>query len=311
MTIQSTVLIGNGPNRANEKDILEVGNVEISWHSLLADLSKFAGIDIRNIDSKPLTLVFDEILLRSRKPNVKLALLKEVSNKIFLARNAELTKRLSELTKVMLTTNYSWATFDSPEFGLFLHKKFPEINENTFSIFRGFKGDKREIWFINGSSDTPTSLALGYMQYARHQTQIKNYLTGGVSYSKIKIPNSPLYRGIPQFDFDKKKEPYSWVDLFLRDHIHMIGLGMEYTETILWWLLIEKMHLQRKYPKYIGGVTYHQVDVKGKPEKNINDKLNMLEDLGVQVNRVSAPSYFDGYMMIADQISPKVRKAKK
>lgn len=64
MTIQSTVLIGNGPNRANEKDILEVGNVEISWHSLLADLSKFAGIDIRNIDSKPLTLVFDEILLR-------------------------------------------------------------------------------------------------------------------------------------------------------------------------------------------------------------------------------------------------------
>lgn len=311
MTIQNTVLIGNGPNRANEEDVLEVGNVQISWHSLLKDLSKFAGIDIRNIDKKPLTLVFDEILLRSPKPNIKLALLKEVANRIYLARNTELTKRLSELTDVMLTTNYSWATTDSPEFGLFLKKKFPEINENTFSIFRGFKGDKREIWFINGSSDTPTSLALGYMQYARHQTQIKNYLTGGVTYSKTKIPNSPIYRGIPQFDFDKKPEPYSWADLFLRDHIHMIGLGMEYTETILWWLLIEKMNLQRRYPKYIGGVTYHHVDVKGKPETNIEDKLGMLEDIGVLVNRVSAPSYFDGYMTIADQISPKKIKSKK
>lgn len=307
MTIQSTVLIGNGPNRAHETDVLEVGNVQISWHSLLADLSKFAGIDIRNIDSKPLTLVFDEILLRSPKPNIKLALLKEVANRIYLARNTELTIRLSELTKVMLTTNYSWATTDSPEFGLFLHKKFPDINENTFSIFRGFKGDKRDIWFINGSVDTPTSLALGYLQYARHQAQIKNYLTGGVTYSKVKIPQSPIYRGIPQFDFDKKDEPYSWVDIFLRDHIHMIGLGMDYTETILWWLLIEKMNLQRRFPKYIGGITYHQVDAKGKTENN-KDKLNMLEDLGVQINLVSAPSYFDGYMKIADQISPKKTK---
>jgi transposase len=86
---------------------------------------------------------------------------------------------------------------------------------------------------------------------------------------------------------------------------------MGLSEYTLRYLLTVKAYLQRKNPKYIGGVTYHQVDVKGKPEKNINDKLNMLEDLGVQVNRVSAPSYFDGYMMIADQISPKVRKAKK
>lgn len=91
----------------------------------------------------------------------------------------------------------------------------------------------------------------------------------------------------------------------------MIGLGMGLSEYTLWYLLTVKTSLQQKYPKYIGGVTFHHVDVKGMPETNINEKLGMLEDIGVLVNRVSAPSYFDGYMTIADQISPKKIKSKK
>jgi hypothetical protein len=185
---------------------------------------------------------------------------------------------------------------------------FPEIKENTFSLFKGRQSRKRILWKINGDSAQPTSIALGYRQYARYQTQIKNYLTGGVEYSKVKIPNSPLYRNIPIFEFEKKDAPYSWVDLFLRDHIHMIGLGMEYTESIIWWLLVEKFALQIKFPSYIGGATYHHVVVGKKLEPKERVKLNMLEDLGVRVNVVNAKSYEQGYYEIADCLKPGISK---
>ena len=303
MTIKNTVLIGNGPNRTVIKDCFDKGKYEISWKSLLEKLAAMALVSIRDIDAKPLTLVFDEILLRSRVPNIKNLVLNQVERELFYVRNSELVEALNSLSNSTMTTNYYWPSATPVSMG-----KFPGINEKNFSLFRCNTYKGQDLWYINGWVLEPTSIALGYRQYARYQAQIKTYLHSGIGYSKVKVKNSPLYRGIPNFEFEKTEPYYSWVDLFLRDHIHMIGLGMEYTESILWWLLIEKFALQQKYPKYIGGLTYHHVDVKNKPEIDVDGKLHMLEDLGVQVNRVSASSYFDGYMKIAKQINPKLSK---
>lgn len=303
MTIQNTVLIGNGPNRAITKDCFEDGRYEITWKSLLEKLAAVALVNIRDIETKPLTMVFDEILLRSKVPNVKSLILNQVERELFYARSSELSDALNSLSNSIMTTNYYWPSASPVSIG-----RFPDINEKNFSLFRCNTYKGQDLWFINGWVLEPTSIALGYRQYARYQAQIKTYLHSGISYSKIKVKNSPLYRGIPVLEFEKSEPYYSWVDVFLRDHIHMIGLGMEYTESILWWLIIEKFALQQKYPKYIGGITYHHIEVKNKPEPNIKNKLNMLEDLGVQVNTVAAANYFDGYLKIADQIKPNASK---
>jgi hypothetical protein len=319
MAIQNTVLIGNGPNRSVKKDNLVLGDeFAITWKSILGDLAKELNYTVRDIDEKPLTLVFDEILLHSRI-HTKTDLQAMVAIKVAALGNKPLNDVLSCLTKHTLTTNYDHGL--SLAHGFFPNHLgfeitpplFPNIKENTFSLFRGRQSRKRTLWKINGEASQPTSIALGYRQYARYQTQIKNYLTGGVEYSKVKIPNSPLYRGIPILEFEKTGAPYSWVDLFLRDHIHMIGLGMEYTESILWWLLVEKFALQMRYPSYVGGATYHHVVVGEKIGDRDRVKLNMLEDLGVRVAVVNASSYEDGYYEVADNIKPgisKMRKAK-
>lgn len=303
MAIKNTILIGNGPNRAVAKDCFDKGKYEITWKSLLEKLAAVALVEIRDIETKPLTLVFDEILLRSNVPNVKNIILNQVERELFYVRNSELVDALNGLSNSIMTTNYYWPSGTPVSMG-----KFLGINEKNFSLFRCNTYKGKDLWYINGWVLEPTSIALGFRQYARYQAQIKTYLHSGISYSKLKIKNSPLYRGIPNFDFDKDEPYYSWVDLFLRDHIHMIGLGMEYTESILWWLLLEKMQLQNKFPKYIGGITYHHVDVKSQPEINVDRKLHMLEDLGVVVNRVPAKTFFDGYLEIANQIKPTKSK---
>lgn len=317
MAIQNTVLIGNGPNRSLKQDNPVLGNeFAITWKSILENLAKELNYTVRDIDDKPLTLVFDELLLHSRI-HTKTDLQAIVARKVGALGNKPLNDVLSCLTKHTLTTNYdhglSLAHGFFPNHLRFEINKplFPEIKENTFSLFRGGQSRKKVLWKINGEALQPTSIALGYRQYARYQAQIKNYLHSGVEYSKIKILQSPIYRNIPNFDFEKTGAPYSWVDLFLRDHIHMIGLGMEYTESILWWLLVEKFAVQKMYPSYIGGATYHHVVVGKKIGDRDRVKLNMLEDLGVRVAVVNAKSYEDGYYEIADSIKPGISKMRK
>lgn len=310
MAIQNTVLIGNGMNRCVE-DAPDEG--QISWKSALENMANAAHYDVRDIDQKPLTLVFDELILKN--PNLSKNDLQYIAmGRTFTNGDPDLNHAFSCLSKNFLTTNYH-ASFaingcgmspDHLDFEIST-PLFPNITENTFSIFRGRRLRKKTWWNINGSYPTATSITLGLRQYARYQNQISDYLTGTISYSKVKGLRSPLYLPRPDFEFEKNGNPYSWVDLFLRDHIHMIGFGMEYTESILWWLLTEKFWMQRKYPKYIGGLTYHHVEVE-KPSSHEKVKLNMLEDLGARVNVVKAKDYKSGYLEIADAIKPGIVK---
>ena len=309
MSIKNTLLLGSGLSRSTTKEEIKSRYAQSIWPEVLEDLINFASVEIRNADEKPLSLLMDEILLKSKLSEKEI--FDKLSYHVGSCSHIQLTKLFSGLSDNILTTNYQWPTHLLPGFKLPLVKKYPEITEANYSLFRAYTASNKNIWHIHGDNDQPTSIALGGTRKFRNHAHIVDYLNNGVKSGKLKISQSPLFRGIPDLDFDSNDVPYSWVDLFLRDQIQMVGVGMGLSEYTLWYLLTVKAYLQLKYPKYIGGVTYHQVDVKGKPEKNINDKLNMLEDLGVQVNRVSAPSYFDGYMMIADEISPKVRKAKK
>ncbi|MDH6241957.1 hypothetical protein M2125_001771 [Polynucleobacter sphagniphilus] len=310
MTIQSTVLIGNGVNRIIKDNPDER---QISWKSCLEQMAAAAQHKVRDIDQKPLTLVFDELLLKNQ--NLSRNDLQYIAmGKTFTNGELDLNHALSCLSKNILTTNFCapFAMYGcgfSPDHLDFAISTplFPNITENTFSIFRGRKMRNKTYWNINGSSPTSTSITLGLRQYARYQNHISNYLFSTISYSKVKGLYSPLYRPIPDFEFEKSGDPYSWVDLFLRDHIHMVGLGMDYSESILWWLMTEKFWMQRKYPKYIGGLTYHHVEVE-KPSTHERVKLNMLEDLGAKVNVVKAKDYKSGHLKIADAIKPGIVK---
>ena len=311
MTIQSTVLIGNGINRWIKDNPVVGDNYQISWKSTLELLAQRAQYDVRDIDQKPLTLVFDELILKASNLS-KIDLQRLALLSTYIPGDLDLNHAYSCLGKNTLTTNY-FANYvlhgcgfmpDHLPFEIY-SPLFPQIKENTFSLFRASKSRAKVNWSIHGAFPEAQSIMLGLRQYSRYQNHIANYLTGTISYSKVQELRSPLYLPRPDFEFEKNGNPYSWVDLFLRDHIHMIGFGMEYTESILWWLLTEKFWLQRKFPKYIGGLTYYHVEVE-KPSSHEKVKLNMLEDLGSRVNVVKAKDYKSGYLEIADTIKPGI-----
>ena len=61
------------------------------------------------------------------------------------------------------------------------------------------------------------------------------------------------------------------------------------------------MYLKQKYAKKIGGMTYYQINIDGRPPKASDaNKLNMLADLGVTIKNIDADSYTNGYLEIAE-----------
>lgn len=310
MAIQKTLLVGNGLNRAVVPDSSKSIFAPLSWNETLNKLSAYANLNIRNIDKKPLTLVFDEILLKLKDTGIRKIDLQHMMSQLTIPiSNQHLDELFYPLTKHALTTNYS--SMHAYHFGNPYPAMLPRvrIDEKTFSLFRYYATPKdRRLWYINGNAGTPTSLTLGYRQYARYQAQIKNYLTSGLDYTNFRVANSPLFRNQPNFDFDKSDNHYSWVDLFLRDDIHVVGLSMDYTESILWWLLTEKLTLQQKFSKRVGGFSYYQINIDGKqPKGSEAEKLMMLGDLGVNIKTFEAETYLDGYLNIAETFKKGTR----
>ena len=70
---------------------------------------------------------------------------------------------------------------------------------------------------------------------------MRDYLTTGRAGSKR--PRSPFRSGNLNFDTDNESV-YSWVDIFLRDDVHIVGYSLDYSEIDLWWLIIHKERLR-------------------------------------------------------------------
>ncbi len=305
--MNNTLLIGNGILRAR-RDIA-LGDGDYSWADLLRDFATQTNIVIENIEQKPLPLIYEEIRIKSmaRKqlaPDFSLNLSKLLNN----IRGGPLCDIYSSISKNVLTTNYDQQISFGRGYEGVVGQLFPDLNERYHSLFRHQAYKKRNLWHIHGQQLHPKSILLGHAQYAKYMGQVKDYLYKGLKYSKHPEKfKSTLLSSNPDFKFDAKGKIYSWIDLFLRDHIHVIGFGMDFCESILWWLTIEKMALRIKHPKNVGGISYYSVNISNQ-DKNTKKQniLASLKDFGVDVIEVEANSYFEGYELIADILKPEI-----
>jgi hypothetical protein len=76
---------------------------------------------------------------------------------------------------------------------------------------------------------------------------------------------------------------HSWVGLFLQNDIHIVGLGLDYQEFVLWWLLGFKQRLKNLGKRPCGTTTYYAFVGTGLPAK----RLDLMTGLGVEVKRVT------------------------
>lgn len=263
ITMKNAILFGNGLNLLNGG---------ISWNDLLEKISSEP-----LIEKIPNTLQYETIVLASEKYYnesfifnagslllsngsplyTKKPIEEDIKNKIkdelknFTSNFAY--QRLSELNvEQYITTNY-----DQTLYNLLCKKGYKngESNntESIYSIRRRFglinkSGTCKYIWPIHGTIQHPKSIMLGLDHYCGSIGKINDYLKGDYNYTK-NGKTFTLDKITSRLKEQKCEIPFSWIDLFFTHNIHIIGLGLQYDEIDLWWILNRRQRYIKQFGK--------------------------------------------------------------
>ena len=210
-------LFGNGINR------MPTSGDRYEWGNLLDRLNgEFADGEISEIREKPFPMVYDEIINHSLnngisdEGEIKRFIRQEINQ---LQTNNRYNDFRNLKTEEILTTNYDYLIEKSLEENW---KREPmSKNEKKYSIQRRQTSSEKNIWHIHGEEGDIRSILLGFRHYIDCSSAVKKRAHKAVNDLKTK---------------HRPKEE-SWVDLFFTHDIDIIGLGMDFTEYPMWWLL--------------------------------------------------------------------------
>ena len=244
----------------------------------MAQLSDYSGMPelMKDAKHKPFTLIYEQMVFNPSDINDS-QLKKKVADLVIDCKPNEHHKRIMDSDiKHVMTTNYDYS-LERAKGDRGRRSKLK--TETRYSVFRfRVSGDKR-IWHVHGEAEKENSINLGFDQYSGQLQTLRRYATSNGKSSGTKSPFN-----LGQMDFDEKNNgmPYSWIDVFLRDNIHIIGYSLDYTELDIWWSLIYKQKLRKAGRHNVGTTTYH--DIKdGALSDQQKAKKSILKSLGVEV----------------------------
>jgi SIR2-like domain len=233
-TAAHLLLIGNSVNRLAAAQ---------SWDELLQSLVRGSdpGANRRRGD-KPFTLFFEELRNRFvyRQKGRAEDFMEEIGRRFADLPASDLHRRIMRLPfRQVLTTNYDYALERAiePNFKAGLPSDDFNAGETKFSLFRRRTCGNKYVWHIHGEAAVPTSIMLGHDHYTDYAAQVRRYFYQGASYRRTGAFQSGLLRDIGSFDLPSDPTPYSWVDLFVRDHVHIGGFSFDFSESLLWYLI--------------------------------------------------------------------------
>lgn len=265
----TSLFLGNGINLLDDS--------AASWKDVLQDLADFAGKPkiMDGAEYKPFTLIYEEVIAAIGEPDPESAE-KEVKERVAKAieeipRNAYHDHFESLGFRHILTTNY--------DYNIGTKGKTSNLRpESKYSVFRRRINGNQSIWMLHGEIGKPETIMLGHEQYSGSLQKMRTYVT-----SKEKAPggySSPFRYG--NYDFDDNSKVHSWVDVFLRDDIHILGFTLDYTEIDLWWIIAYKARLKRRSSLQPGTTNYY-LFTHNRRDPKIEAKVALLESLGVCV----------------------------
>lgn len=264
------LLIGNDINNINHG---------YEWSDLIDDLISFVGANGRivNNNDKPFPLLYEEIFVeaqRIRKYNE--SDIKEFISEIIskLSPNPIHYTIANSNIRNILTTNYDLTIEKCVANNSHSLINAGIVRETSYSIFRHFKINSKNIWHIHGDANYSDSINLGYEQYCGYLQQMRNYIVTGTGNSykeKLDPLTKRLKVGFP--------EKYSWLDYFFTSDVHIIGLRLDYVEIHLWWLLTfrKRSLIKNKFPDTNRIYYYYPEGL----QVEIKDKLDLLRSAGV------------------------------
>lgn len=277
----TSLLIGNGINR--------VTNHEASWEHVLDALvpGGLVGQALEHMKHKPFALVYEEILL-TRMSNDKSLDEKVLKEKIAetvggLQFNALHRRVMDSAVRHVITTNYDYGFEKSTRLK---YTRSHLMRESKYSAFRRRAVGDKFVWHIHGEVEAPNTITLGYDQYSGYLQKLRTYATG----DRESKNGSPFKMGMSDFD-TVEGTIYSWLDVFLRDDIHIVGLGLDYTEIDLWWAVTYKARKKAQgFP--VGRTIYHDW-YSGEVEEPTRAKRSLLKALSVDVKPRDCANRFE------------------
>lgn len=263
--------MGNGINR--------ITNKEASWEHVLKALvpKSRSHVELEYLKHKPFALVYEEIVLTGPSSD------KQADEQEMKERIAELVSGLqvndfhrrvmASGVKHVMTTNYDYG-FERASGQRNVRQNL--MRETKYSAFRRRAVGSGFVWHIHGEAEAPNSITLGYDQYSGYLQKLRAHATA----DRDSVSGSPFKRGDSTFD-NVDGTIYSWLDVFLRDDIHIVGLGLDYTEIDLWWALTYKARMKARGWS-VGKTVLHDWHLDP-PDDQSMAKRSLLRALSVEV----------------------------
>ena len=282
----SSILYGNGLNLLNEGTP--------SWDDLLKDIAK------ERLDTSiPNTLKYEAVILKQpyrEKPLrlqsidgdylftkegkrlftsgevIELLLKKDIAERVKLFEPNEVYDLVSELpVKHFMTTNYD-NTLIKQRGKDAVKVRFRQ--EQIYSIRRHYTLEgNQQYWPIHGNMDSPRSIMLGFDHYCGALSKVESYVKGG-----YEMPEVGRITSVTKRLEEGVNEIHSWIDLFFCSDVHIIGLGLDYAEMDLWWILNKRRRIKQKYEGVIKNrIIYYPV------EDIAEDKRQLLNGFDVEI----------------------------
>lgn len=274
--MRRTLMVGNGVNRINNTE---------SWQKVLEDLVRYVEKQgAFSIDGKPFSLLYEEILLRAiRFRNKNEKELKEYVCRIFgeLIPNEFHKKILSIGVENIITTNYDYNLENviNNQDVMKIESTHGHSKERLYRLHTYNQVIDKKIWHIHGEVNFPDTVVLGHEKYSR------------VLRKMIKYVNDKK-------DYWNKEE--SWIDLFFKTDVHILGLSLDYTEIDLWWLINFRARLKRMNKDLRNTIVYYMPVIGNKQKDEKKSELLFAHD--VEVEEIKAINYSDFYSKVLDKL---------
>jgi hypothetical protein len=202
--------------------------------------------------TKPFPILYERLLLEARRNRAwtETQLKVEISRQSAVIKSGAVHRSIMGLpVDEVMTTNYDQALEECLVETLY-EKGSPFVREQRYSLFRHMRAnDGRILWYIHGDRRAPNSILLGYDQYSGFLQQMRLYATASVQYQASQA--GPIFRGKR-----RTQERRSWVTRFFDSDVWILGLGLDFVEIHLWWLLTHRARLRSRSVTTGNTITY-------------------------------------------------------
>jgi hypothetical protein len=203
-----------------------------SWKELLDDITTYCGVGHINRDEKPFPMLYEEIFLSA----IRTKMMDEKDLKTFIAgivsqiKQNEIHEHIRALNVPhIMTTNYEFSIE-----GFIPKNNSSLVVERLYSVFRKHELNGTTYWHLHGDCNNPMSINLGYEHYCGELQNMRNYTISGTTYKTEGVLKDALVKRLAK---EESVNYQSWIDLFFTKDIYIFGLGLDFVESDLWWLI--------------------------------------------------------------------------